>query len=375
MHRNYIKCADCKSTNVIRFGQVKRIFKMLPVGHKKVELVVKIPRLKCKNCGAIKQPRLYFADPKKHYTKSLERFVADLCQIATIQDVAALTGLGWDAVKEIHKRRLQKKRNIYKLKKVRHIAIDEVYLGKKRKFITIVLDLDTGRVLHIGKGKGKAALKGFWGRLKRSKAKIQAVATDMASSYMAAVLKHLPKADLVLDHFHLVKWFNDKLSSMRRQLYRQASQQEKDVLKGSRWLLIKAPENLKEHRNRKKDERFRLQAALELNAPLARCYYMKERFRLLFQCLDKDKATAELTAWIQEAESSGIRILQKAARRLHMWKPFILNWYNHPISTAKLEATNRKIGSLQRNAYGYRDEQYLKLRIYNIHTATYALTG
>ncbi len=348
---------------------------MLPVGHRKVELVVKIPRLQCKKCGAIKQPALNFADPKKHYTKSLKRYVADLCQIATIQDVAALTGLGWDTVKEIHKRYLRKKRKTYRLEKVRHVAIDEVYLGKKRKFITIVLDLDTGRVLHIGKGKGKAALKGFWGRLKRSKVKIQAVATDMASSYMAAVLKHLPKADLILDHFHLVKWFNDKLSSLRRQLYRQASQQEKNVLKGSRWLLIKAPENLKEHRNRKKDERFRLQAALELNEPLAMCYYMKERFRLLFQCLDQDKAEAELTAWISEAQSSGIRILHDAARKLLMWKPFILNWYKHPISTAKLEATNRKIGSLQRNACGYRDEQYLKLRIYNIHTATYALTG
>ena len=102
---------------------------------------------------------------------------------------------------------------------------------------------------------------------------------------------------------------------------------------------------------------------------------MKERFRLMFQCLDKDKAKMELVAWIDEAQSSGIRILKDAARRLVLWKPFILNWYKHQISTAKLEATNRKIGSLQRNACGYRDEQYLKLRIYNIHTATYALTG
>lgn len=348
---------------------------MLPVGNRKIELIVKIPRLQCKSCGAIKQPRLNFADPKKHYTRSLERFVADLCHIASIQDVAAITGLCWDTVKEIHKRHLRKRCRLYRLKKVRHIAIDEVYLGKKRKFITIVLDLDSGRVLHIGKGKGKSALRGFWSRLIHSNAKIQAVATDMASGFMAAVLEHLPDADLVLDHFHLVKWFNDKLSSLRRQLYKQASQQEKQVLKGSRWLLIKAPENLKEHHNRRKDERFRLQKALQVNKPLALSYYMKERFRLLFQCDDKDQATAELTAWINEAQSSGIRILKEAARKLQVWKPFILNWYNHRISTGKLEATNRKIGSLQRNACGYRDYQYLKLRIYNIHSATYALTG
>ncbi len=204
----------------------------------------------------------------------------------SIQDAAEFTGLSWDTVKGIHKTHLRRKYKSFNLKKVRHIAIDEVYLGKKRKYITLVLDLRTGRVIHIGKGKGKDALKGFWRRLKRSKAKIEAVATDMASGYIAAVLEQLPKADLVLDHFHLVKWFNDKLSLLRRQLYQQATMMEKAVLKGSRWLLLKAPENLKAHQDRKKDERVRLQAALELNQPLAIAYYMKERLRLLFQCAD-----------------------------------------------------------------------------------------
>ena len=348
---------------------------MLPVGNKRIELIVEIPRLQCKKCGAVKQPRLSFADPKKHYTRSLERFVVDLCRVANIQDVAELTGLSWDTVKEIHKRHLRRKCKSFKLKKVRHIAIDEKHLGKKRKFITLVLDLRTGRVLHVGQGKGKDALKGFWARLKRSKAKIEAVATDMASGYMAAVLEHLPKADLVLDHFHLVKWFNEKLSLLRRQLYNQATQTEKAVLKGSRWLLLKAPENLKAHQDHKKDERVRLQAALEINQPLAMAYYMKERLRLMFQCIDKDRASTELTAWINEAQSSGIKILKDAAKKLLLWKPFVLNWHKHPISTSKLEATNRKIETLQRNACGYRDEEYLKLRIYNIHTSTYALTG
>ena len=375
VHPNAMKCSVCKSRNVIRFGQKQRVFQTLPVGGRKVELVVQIPRLYCRDCGAIKQPRLEFADPKKRYTRSLERFVVDLCQVMTIQDTAELTGLCWDTVKEIHKRHLRRKYKSFKLKKVRHIAIDEVYLGKKRKYITIVLDLRTGRVIHIGQGKGKDALKGFWRRLKRSKAKVEAVATDMASGYIAAVLEHLPAADLVLDHFHLVKWFNDKLSLLRRQLYREATIMQKAVLKGSRWLLLKAPEHLKAHAEAEKDERARLQAALELNQPLATAYYMKERLRLLFQCADKDKAEAELTAWIREAAGSAIRILKDAARRLLIWKPFILNWHNHRISTGKLEAVNCKIATLQRNAYGYRDDEYLKLRIFNQHKSTYALTG
>jgi transposase len=293
----------------------------------------------------------------------------------TIQDVAELTGLNWDTVKDIDKGYLRDKYQSVSLKDVRYIAIDEVYLGRKRKFITIVMDLESGQVIHVGQGKGKDALKGLWKRLKRCNANILSVATDMASGYMAAVMEHLPGADLVLDHFHLVKWFNDKLSLLRRQLYHEADILGKDVLKSSRYLLLKAPEHLKASADKTKDERARLQAALELNQPLATAYYMKERLRLLFDCQTIEQAQKELEAWIQEAQTSRITILVDAARKLMAWKPFILNWYKHRISTGKLEVMNRKIGLLQRQACGYRDEEYLKLRILHLHHATYALTG
>ncbi len=97
---------------------------MLPVGGRKIELVVNILRLCCKNCGSIRQPHLAFAEPKKHYTRSLERFVIDLYRVMTIGDVAEVTGLGWDTVKEIHKRHPHRKYKSFNLKKVRHIAID-----------------------------------------------------------------------------------------------------------------------------------------------------------------------------------------------------------------------------------------------------------
>jgi transposase len=375
VHPNALICPDCRSRHIIRYGSKRRVFKTLPVGRRPVELEVTIPRLACQDCGAVRQVELEFADPKKHYTHSLERYAAELCRVMTIQEVAKLTGLSWDTVKEIDKAWLRRQYGKIKWKQVRYLALDEVYLGKKRKFITIAMDLETGRVLHIGKGKGKDALKGLWRRLKRAKAKIQAVATDMASGYMAAVLEHLPKADLVLDHFHLVKWFNDKLTGLRRQLYQQANEMGKEVLKGSRWLLLKAPENLKSHEDTKKDERVRLQEALELNEPLARAYYMKERLRVLFDCGTMERAGAELDDWIRQARTSDIAILQQAARKLLLWKPFILNWYKHPISTGKLEVTNRKIGLLQRQACGYRDEEYLNLRILHLHRTTYSLAG
>ena len=375
IHSNELICPACRSRNVIQFGMKARRFKTLPVGRKKVELTVYIPRLCCKNCGTIRQPGLSFADPKKHYTRSLERFVIDLCRVMTIVEVAELTGFSWDTVKDIDKKYSKKEYKSVSLKNIHYIAIEKIYLGRKRKYITIVMDLESGRIIHIGKGKGKDAIKGLWKRLKRSKAKIRAVATDMASGFMASVMEHLPKADLVLDHFHLVKWFNDKLSLLRRQLYREADALGKEVLKSSRYLLLKAPKNLKSNPDKTKDEKARLQAALEFNQPLATAYYMKERLRLLFDCQTIEQAKRELDAWIQEAQTSKINILITAARKLMIWKPFILNWYKHYISTSKIEVMNRKIGMLQRQACGYRDDEYLKLRILHLHRSTYALTG
>ena len=93
---------------MIRYGQITRTFKMLPVGKRKTELTVHIPRLLCKNCSAIRQVNPDFADPKKHYTHSLKRLVIDLCRVMTIADVAKLTDLSWDTVKDIDKGYLAK---------------------------------------------------------------------------------------------------------------------------------------------------------------------------------------------------------------------------------------------------------------------------
>ena len=102
-----------------------------PACRENIELAVRIPRLFCKACGAIRQANLDFADPRKHYTRSLERFVIDLCRIMTIADAAQFTGLSWDTVRDIDKSYLKDKYQSVSLASVRYIAIDEVYLGRK----------------------------------------------------------------------------------------------------------------------------------------------------------------------------------------------------------------------------------------------------
>ena len=181
---------------------------------------------------------------------------------------------------------------------LRYIAIDEIAIAKGHRYLTVVMDLESGAVVFVGDGKGADALKPFWKRLRPSKAKIEAVAMDMSAGYWGAVMTHLPKAKIVFDHFHVIKLFNDKLSDLRRALYREATDvMQKAVLKGTRWLLLKNPENL----DKEKDEKQRLKEALALNKPLATAYYLKDDLRRFWNQPGKAFATTFLDGWIRRA--------------------------------------------------------------------------
>ncbi len=235
-----------------------------------------------------------------------------------------------------------------------------------------MLDLESGQVVFVGEGRRGDALAPFFRSLRRSRANIEAVAMDMSAAYVSAVTKHLPEAVIVLDHFHIVKLVNEKLTILRNQVYRQVKGRlQKDALKGTRWLLLKNPENLDASRNEKQ----RLEEALQLNQPLATAYYLKEDLRQIWQQPNKAAAEAFLTDWIARAEVSGIQVVKQLARTLAIHRYRILNWYDYPISTGPLEGTNNKIKTLKRQAYGYRDHEFFKLKILAIHESRYALVG
>lgn len=362
-----LSCSACGARQISPKGQEWRQFHCLPIGLKPVWVVLAIRRVYCLACGLVRQAKIGFADPRRTYTKGFERYALELCRHMTILDVARHMGVSLDVIKDIPKRNLQKRFSRPRLKHLRLIAIDEISIGKGRRSLTIALDLETGAVVFVGDGKGADALLPFFKRLKRSRAKIKAVAIDMSPAYIAAVSEHQPRAATVFDHFHVVKLFNDKLSDFRRQLYHQANHTNKRVLKGTKWLLLKNPED--------RGEPDRLQKALELNQPLACAYYMKEDLRRLWSQVNKRAAETFLFDWAGRAWTSGIRMLSKFADTLMAHRAGILAYYDYPISTGPLEGTNNKIKTMKRQAYGFRDKGFLKLKIMAIHETRYALVG
>ena len=367
-----VRCSACGSREVIRRGQHEREIRNLPIGADCSWILVTVPRVACRDCGVVRRVKIGFADERRTFTRAFERYVQELCGYMTIQDVSRHLGVSWDIVKDIHKRDLRKRFSKPPLKQARHLGIDEICIGHGYQFLTLVLDLDSGAILFVGEGKKAAALTPFWRRLRASKAKIKAVAMDLSAAYRSAVEKNLPDAAIVFDRFHLIKLFNEKLTKLRRELYRQATDDlHKQVLKGTRWLLLKNHEHL----DPVKGEPGRLQAALKLNESLAIAYYMKDDLKQLWEQSGKFPARLKLLDWYHQAKASGVRVLQDFANTLLSHADGILAWYDHPISNGPLEGTNNKIKTMTRQHYGLRDQEFLKLKLYQLHETKYALVG
>ena len=370
--RRHWRCSACGSRRVRAKGRKPREFRCVPIGTRPVTIRFDVPRVECLECGKIRQVKITFADTRRRYTKAFRNYVLSLAQCMTILDVSLLLNVSWGMIKEIQKEDLERRFGKPSLKGLRRIAIDEIAVRKGRRYLTVVLDLGSGRVVFVGNGKGSDALKPFWTRVRRSRAKIEAVATDMSWAYIFAVSENLPGVEIVCDRFHVVKLLNDKLTDLRRELYRSATDVlEKEVLKGIRWLLLKRPENLDQQRN----ESQRLEEALKVNEPLALAYYLKEQLGEFWELDDRDEAEAFLLDWVALAEASGIAVLISFARTLRLHALRLLAWYDYPISTGPLEGVNNKIKTMKRQAYGYRDHEFFRLKILALHETRYALVG
>jgi len=362
------RCAHCKSFRVVKKGFKVRQLRTLPIGRKRVFLVVKMRRFYCQQCHRIRFEDLGIAERRKHYTRVLERYVMDLCMMMSIRDVAEHTGLHWATVKAIDRRRmLRHVPTASDLRKLRFLGIDEVSVRKGHRYLTTAVDLERGRVVYIGEGRSEQSLAPFLKRLRRLKAPLEAVALDMWRPYVRALRSRFPQTALVYDSFHILSDYARMLDALRSEETRASQGLMKKVIKGSRFLLLKGQERLTITAKEK------LQQLLQLNQRLLKAYVLKEELRRLWGFNSKKEAERFLLDWINKAFQSGIKKLILFARRILKHLEGILNYFRYPISTAMVEGINNKIKVIKRKAYGYRDIEYFKLKIYNSHLARYSL--
>ena len=394
------KCPHCDGKDLVfRKGKIRR-FRSLDFGRVKVYVEVEIRRVYCRSCGKTHYEKLPFiTSDKSRITRALEWQIFELRANMSLSAVADWLDLDWSCVKRAEKRILAAKYKTIDLKHSRIIGIDELYVfsheKSDRKYITIVRDMESGAVLNVSRGKGSDALRGFAARLKRQKAKIECVCMDMSNAYGKWVRENLPDALVVYDHFHVIKAMNDRLNQIRRramarifsdvrrciheldvanlakeEFLRAIKAQEerkehaRETLKGNKNLLLMNGEKLEDDSRAKK----RLDRLLEENTDLGKAYMLKEKLRGIYsECKTEGVAREMFTQWIDEAKASEVTEMRSMAAMIENHLDGILGFWRYPgANNAKTEGFNNKIRWLIKQAYGYRDYKYFRLKILDL---------
>jgi transposase len=248
-------CPKCKSKNIQFKGFKTRKFRMVPWGSMKCFLILTMHRVLCLNCKKRSWPILDFVNGKQRMVKSFTQYVLDLLLLGSILSVARFLNVSWDLVKDIHKNYLKSKYKRIPFKKLRYLSIDEFSLKKGHKYMTIFIDIETGRIIYAVEGRTKEDLKLFLQKLAAEATNLQGIAMDISVPYFSAVSQILPKIDIVFDHFHVTALINKALDDIRK--YQQKN--NKNVLKGQRFLLLRNYSDLDI------DEKSRLDLLLKIN--------------------------------------------------------------------------------------------------------------
>jgi len=177
-------------------------------------------------------------------------------------------------------------------------------------------------------------------------------------AYRKAIRKFCPNAVICFDHFHLAQYFSKAIDKLRVSESRKVDKDEKEFFRGTRWLLLKRPEKLKE------DQKAKLDRLLEVNKNLFKAYILRDEFRQIFEGLSSHSRLIRFTHWIEKAKSARISQITEFVKLIEKWKLFIRNSLREGRSNSFAEGINTKIRVIQRMAYGYKDFEYLRLKIF-----------
>jgi transposase len=363
------KCPCCHSFDVRIKETKERTFRMVNLGRKRTQLKIDVHKVWCQKCDKKAWIELPFSCGKLPMSLSLIRYIIQLTGMTTLFCVALFLGLQWKTVKNIDKANLKKHAKQFSFKKLRYISIDEIAIKKGHKYMTIFTDISTGQIIHAVEGRSEEVLRPFLKLLAKKAKRLRGIGIDMSAAYASSVKKHLPKIAIIFDRFHVTKLLNNTIDKIRRAEYRNCQNKGLRVLKGQRFLLLRNFVDLED------DQKSSLQKLLEVNESLAIAHSMKEQFRLFWQCTSISEGARFLSWWIIQAMESGVEQLAKTAHTLLGHYEGLLSYFEHKIDNGKAEGINNKIKVLKRQAYGFRDQEYFKLRLYNLHNKEYELVG
>ncbi|MBI2459955.1 MAG: ISL3 family transposase, partial [Candidatus Rokubacteria bacterium] len=303
--------------------------------------------------------RLPFLAGKAPRTARLDAAIARDCEAAPVSRVAARWGLAPATVRRLDKRALQGWAAGRTREPVRPLGVDEIFLGKKDKFLTVVSDLETGEPLWMGQDRKRETLDRFFAEAlpPRRRRAVRAVCVDMWKPFVQSLRAHLPNARIVYDKFHVLRHANEALDEVRRAEFFRQGGEARGLIRGKRWLLLRRWADLA------RDERVTLRELFALNRRLAKAYLLKEQLGRLWAYTYEGAARRFLTTWLRALRWQRLPAFRKVAQLLLRHLDGILAYCHEKVPFGKVEAINGNIRAMLRRGRGYRDHEYLLLKV------------
>lgn len=353
------RCGRCQQPSPLIHDRRTRLIRDRDLFDQRVQLRLPVRRLDCLTCGRVTEHIAWLA-PASRLTRRLCAWVESLLQLLPISQVSRLTGLHWHTLKTLDKRRLQAAFGPFEPGEVRRLVMDEFALHKGHRYATVIMDAERTRVLWVGLGNSRQAIRPFFEPLGERCRQIEAVAMDMNTAFDREVKLHCPRAEVVYDLFHVVARYGREVIDRLRVDQANALRHDKparQVVKQSRWLLLRNRESLQE------EPAVRLQELLAANQPLATVYVLKEALKAVWYAPSVREGWRRWRVWLRQARESGLAPLHRFARKLRRYARGILASARFHLHTSLLEGVNNRIKVIKRMAYGFRDEEYFFLKI------------
>ncbi len=329
----------------------------LPCFAYRTTVVIELYRVRCPDCG-LKIEKVDQLPSKAPFSKRFEEAVGEACESASARRVAVRFRLPESTVRAIDQRYLERWSDGRRKPALRQMGVDEIYLGKKTKFVTVVSNLDTGEPLWFGTERKKETLDEFFCRQlsKRQRERIEVACVDMWAPYRLSIEDWAPCCKIVYDKFHIMQHANKAIDEVRRAEFFRKGGPMRELMKGKRWLLLTRWVNLGDSQKQMLNELFRI------NRKVLKAYLLKESLDRLWNYIYEGAMLRYLQSWIEQLRWQRLEPFQKLALMLLDHLDGILNYCRVKPPLGVVEAINGNIKTLVRRGRGYKNLRYLLLK-------------
>jgi len=335
----------------------ERELRDLPCFEFQTRVVIELFRIVCPQCG-VKVERVEQVPSKAPFSKRFEEAVGEACQSAAARQVARRMSLAESTVRAIDMRCLERWESSRRKPPVRQIGVDELYKGKRDKFLTVVCNLETAEPLWFGRERKKETLDEFFRSQLRSRQRkaIEAACVDMWEPFRKSIQQWAPNCRIVYDKFHILQHANRAVDEVRRAEFFRQGVRKRGLIRGKRWLLLSRWKNLAVA------QRGELNRLFQINRRVFKAYLLKESLERLWDYRYERAMFNYLKKWIDQLKWQRLRPFQRLADTLVNHLDGIINYCRTKVRFGVVEAVNANIRLLINRGRGYKNLRYLLLK-------------